>query len=104
MATGTIYKMELFWVLVKGKMRMVEGDHTRDIEAPCLLKNVVNTKNAIYAYEDCLFYGFVPNPNNSRDLEEICNIFSATPANQIMGFPGNRQQANYAKRMLEHAH
>jgi len=36
--TGTIYKLECFWVMVTGRMRLVEGDHTREIEAPCLLR------------------------------------------------------------------
>ena len=102
-ATGTIYKLECFWVMIKGRARLVEGDHTRDIEAPCLLKNVVNTKNAVYAYEDCLFYGFTPNPNNSRNLEEVVNLFSAIPANEVMGFPGNKQKLICDKRMLENA-
>jgi hypothetical protein len=99
--TGTIYKLECFWVMVTGRMRLVEGDHTREIEAPCLLKNVVGTKNSGYAYEDCLFYGFTPNPTNSRDLHEVINTFSAIDANEIQGMPGNRQQLNYQKR-LEH--
>jgi hypothetical protein len=98
--TGTIYKLECFWVMVKGRMRLIEGDHYREIEAPILLKNVVNTKNAGYAYEDCLFYGFTPNPNNSRNLEEVINIFSAIDANLIQGMPGNVQQQNYEKRQL----
>jgi hypothetical protein len=101
--TGTIYKIECFWVMIKGRMRLIEGDHTREIEAPCLLKNVVGIKNCGYAYEDCLFYGFTPNPNNSRDLEEVINIFSALDANLIQGMPNNQQQKNYEKRMLEHA-
>ena len=100
--TGTIYKIECFWVMVKGRMRLVEGDHTREIEAPCLLKNVVGIKNCGYAYEDCLFYGFTPNPNNSRDLEEVLNVFSALDANLIQGMPGNKQQLNYERR-LSHA-
>lgn len=100
--TGTIYKIECFWVMVKGRMRLVEGDHTREIEAPLLLKNVVNTKNAGYAHTDCLFYGFTPNPDNSRDLEEVINIFSAIDANEIQGMPMNKQQLNYQKR-LDHA-
>lgn len=97
--TGVIYKLECFWLLVKGRMRLIEGDHTRDIKAVTLLKNVVGTKNAGYAYEDCLFYGFTPNPNNSRDLEEVINIFSATPACEVQGFPGNKQQLNYQRRL-----
>jgi hypothetical protein len=100
--TGTIYKIECFWVMVSGEMRLVEGDHTREIKAPCLLKNVVNTKNAGYAHTDCLFYGFTPNPNNSRDLEEVINIFSAIDAKQIQGMSENKQQLNYEKRLLEH--
>jgi hypothetical protein len=97
--TGTIYKLQCFWVMVKGTMRLVEGDHTRDIEAPVLLKNVVGTKNAGYAYTDCLFYGFTPNPANSRDLEEVINIFSAIDALEIQGMPMNKQQLNYQKRL-----
>jgi hypothetical protein len=102
--TGTIYKLECFWVMVKGRMRLIEGDHTREIEAPVLLKNVVNTKNSGYAYEDCLFYGFTPNPTNSRDLHEVINTFSAIDANEIQGMPGNKQQANYERRLLNEAH
>jgi len=98
--TGTIYKIECFWVMVKGRMRLVEGDHTREIEAPCLLKNVVGIKNCGYAYEDCLFYGFVPNKSNSRDLIEIINGFSLLPAEQIMGMGANKQEDNYKKRLL----
>lgn len=97
--TGTIYKIECFWVMVKGRMRLLEGDHTREIEAPCLLKNVVGTKNSGYAYEDCLFYGFTPNPTNSRDLEEVLDIVSAIPANEIQGMPGNKQMLNHQKRL-----
>jgi hypothetical protein len=100
--TGTIYKIECFWVMVSGEMRLVEGDHTREIKAPCLLKNIVNTKNSGYAHTDCLFYGFTPNPNNSRDLEEVINIFSAIDAKQIQGMSENKQQLNYEKRLLEH--
>ena len=99
--TGTIYKIECFWVMVSGSMRLVEGDHTREIKAPCLLKNVVGQKNCGYAYEDCLFYGFWPNPDNSRDLETILNLFSAIPANEIQGMPGNKQELNYQKRLVE---
>lgn len=92
--TGAIYKLEVFWVLVKGRMRLVEGDHYREIEAPQLLKNVVNIKNCGYAHEDCLFYGFTPNPNNSRDLKEIISIYSATPVDELMEFSGNKQKLN----------
>jgi|APLak6261658528_1056013.scaffolds.fasta_scaffold03374_3 hypothetical protein len=98
--TGTIYKIECFWFLVKGRMRLVEGDHTREIEAPCILKNVVGIKNSGYAHEDCLFYGVIPNPKNTRDLHEIVNIFSALPAEQIQGMGGNKQELNYQKRLL----
>jgi len=97
--TGVIYKIEVFWTMMKGRMRIIEGDHTKDIEAPLLLKNVVGIKNGGYAYEDCLFYGFCPNPDNSRDLEEIINLFSATPANEVQGFPNNKQMLNYQKRL-----
>ncbi len=100
--TGTIYKIECFWVMVKGRMRLLEGDHTREIEAPCLLKNVVGTKNSGYAYEDCLFYGITPNPTNSRDLEVILNTFSAIDANEIQGMPGNKQMLNHQKRLELH--
>ena len=97
--TGVIYKIEVFWVMVLGKMRIIEGDHERDIEAPQLLKNLPDIKNGGYAYEDCLFYGFTPNPQNSRDLEEIINIFSKTPANEVQGFSGNKQMKNYQARL-----
>jgi len=63
---------------------------------------VVGIKNCGYAYDDCLFYGFTPNPNNSRDLEEVINIFSALDANLIQGMPNNQQQKNYEKRTLNH--
>lgn len=96
--TGVIYKIEVFWIMVKGSMRVIEGDHERDIIAPMLLMNRPHTKNGGYAYEDCLFYGFTPNPNNSRDLEEVINIFSATPANEVQGFSGNKQMQNYLAR------
>jgi hypothetical protein len=102
--TGTIYKIECFWVMVKGKMRLVEGDHTREIEAPILLKNVVNTKNCGYAHEDCLFYGFTPNPTNSRDLYEVLGVFSALDPNLIQGMPGNQQQLNYQRRLQNENH
>lgn len=97
--TGVIYKIEVFWVMVSGKMRVIEGDHTRDIEAPLLLKNIPGVKNGGYAYEDCMFYGFTPNPNNTRDLEEVINIFSTTPANEVQGFAGNKQMNNYIRRL-----
>jgi hypothetical protein len=100
--TGTIYKIECFWVMVSGKMRLIEGDHTREIESPCLLKNVIGIKNAGYAHTDCLFYGFTPNPKNSRDLYEVLSVFSATDPNLIQGMPGNVQQANFEKRSLPH--
>jgi len=99
--TGTIYKIECFWFMATGRMRLVEGDHTREIQAPCMLKNVVGTKNSGYAYEDCLFYGVTPNPTASRDLIEILNTFSALPAEQIQGMSENKQQLKYEKR-LEH--
>lgn len=98
--TGTIYKIEVFWFMAKGRMRLVEGDHTREIQAPTLLKNVVGIKNSGYAYEDCLFYGFIPNPTNSRNLIDIINSFSAIPAEQIQGMPDNKQEANYQKRLI----
>lgn len=98
--TGLIYKLEVFWVLVTGSLRMLEGDHVKDVYAPCLLRNVVGTKNGIYAYEDCLIYGFIPNTKNSRDLEEVINIFSATPAKEVQGMSANKQQLSYEKRLL----
>lgn len=97
--TGVIYKIEVFWVMTEGKMRLIEGDHTREIEAPCLLKNVVGTKNCGYAYTDCRFFGVVPNPQNLRNLEDVISIFSATPANEVQGMPGNKQKMNYEKRL-----
>jgi hypothetical protein len=96
--TGTIYKIECFWFLMSGSMRLIEGDHTREIVAPCMLKNVVGVKNCGYAYEDCLFFGVTPNPNNSRDLIEIINIFSALPAEQIQGMGENKQDQKFKER------
>lgn len=101
--TGLVYKIEVFWVMVKGRMRMLEGDHSIDVEAPCLLKNSVGTKNALYAYDDCLFYGIVPNPTNTRNLEDAINMFSATPACEVQGMPMNKQQLNYQKRLQHEA-
>jgi hypothetical protein len=90
--TGVIYKIEAFLVLAKGKMRFIVGDGHRDYEAPCLLKNVPGTKNGAYAFEDCLFYSFSPNPGNSRDLVEAVGVFSATDPNEVQGMGNNRQQ------------
>jgi hypothetical protein len=98
--TGTLYKIELFLVMVSGSMRMVEGDHTRDVVAPALLKNKVGQKNSWYAFEDCLIYGFWPNPDNSRDLDTVLNLFSSVPANELQGMPANKQQLNYQQRLL----
>jgi hypothetical protein len=98
--TGTLYKIELFLVMVSGSMRMVEGDHTRDVVAPQLLKNAVGQKNSWYAFEDCMIYGFWPNPDNSRDLETVINLFSAIPANELQGMSENKQQLNYQQRLL----
>ena len=97
--TGVIYKIEVFWVMVQGRMRIIEGDHERDIQAPQLLMNRPGVKNGGYAYEDCLFYGFTPNPTNTRDLKEVINTFSATPAEEVQGFEGNKQMNNYIKRL-----
>lgn len=101
--TGTIYKIEMFWILVQGSARFIEGDHTRDVVAPCLLKNVVGTKNGIYAYEDCLFYGFIPNLTNTRNVAEILDVISALPVDEIQNMGSNKQQMNYQKR-LENEH
>lgn len=97
--TGTIYKIEMFMVLVQGKMRVVEGDHYRDIEAPCLMKNVVGQKNSWVAFEDCRIYGFIPNPDNTRAIHEIVNIFSELPAEEIQGMGANKQEMNHQKRI-----
>ncbi len=97
--TGTIYKIECFWLMVSGSMTMVEGDNTKEVAAPILLKNVVGTKNALYAHTDCLFYGFIPNPTNSRDLEEIINTFSAIDASELYDMPNNKQQMIYQRRI-----
>jgi hypothetical protein len=97
--TGTIYKIECFWFLVRGRMRLIEGDHTREIEAPCMLKNVVGIKNCGYAHTDCLFYGVIPNPDNTRNLVDICNSFSVLPAEEIMDMGGNKQQLKHKERL-----
>lgn len=98
--TGAVYKIEVYFVLVSGRMRLIEGDHTREIEAPCLVKNKVGTKNSGYAYEDCLFYGFTPNPKNSRDTKEVMSVYLETDPDEIMGMPKNKQQLNYQKRLI----
>lgn len=99
--TGTIYKIECFMFLVKGSMRIVEGDHVRDIYAPCMIKNSVGTKNSWYSYEDCHLFGVTPNPTNSRDLHEVINTYSAIPAEEIQGMGANKQELNYKTRLVE---
>lgn len=97
--TGVIYKIETFIFLVKGRLRVVEGDHTRDIEAPAMLKNRAGTKNAWYAYEDCLLYSVTPNPTNSRDLHEVMSVYSETDPAEVQGMGKNKQELNYQKRL-----
>ena len=99
--TGIVYKIEAFMVLAKGKMRIIDGNGYKDIEAPCLLKNKVGTKNGAYAYEDCTFFSFTPNPNNERDLIKILSICSATDPKKIQGMGENEQELRH-KRRLEH--
>ena len=89
--TGALYSIECFWLLARGRLRIVEGDLTRDIEAGELLKNSVGTKNSMYAYEDSILYGFVPNPTNSRKLENIVKKVIKQPYNELLGEPANKQ-------------
>jgi hypothetical protein len=97
--TGTIYKIELLMVLAKGSLRIVEGNHTRDLTAPCLMKNSVGQKNSWFAFEDTLIYGFIPNPDNLHNIGDIINIFSAIDAREIQNMGNNKQQINYQKRL-----
>jgi len=97
--TGTIYKIEVFWILVSGRIRIVEGDHTRDLEPGAIVKNLVGIKNSWYAYEDSMIYGFVPNPTNTRSITDIINTFSEIDASEIQGMGANRQEINYQKRI-----
>jgi hypothetical protein len=96
--TGTVYKIETFWVLATGKMRLVEGDHTKEIEGPCLMKNAVGVKNAGYAHTDCLLYGITPNPSGGDSVEDAINVFSVLDAKKIQGMGENEQELNFAKR------
>ena len=98
--TGTLYKQELFLVLAKGKMLVIEGDHSIEVQAPLLIKNLNGTKNSWYSLEDVLIYGFIPNPTNSRNLHDIINPFGV--AAEIQGMGENKQQINTRKRRLEH--
>ena len=98
MLTGVTYNSEVFWVLAQGSMRLIEGDGYRDIHAPCLLKNVVGIKNCGYAYSDCLFFGFLPNLTNSRDIADLGASITDTPADQLLGMPNNKQLINTLDR------
>ena len=93
--TGVEYKKEIFWILAKGRLRLVEGDHERDIEQGQLMKNRVGTKNAWYSFEDCLIYGFIP--TDSKNVLEIMQSVSAEPAETIQGMGANRQELNFNK-------
>ncbi len=92
--TGVEYKKSIFWILMTGSLRLVEGDHTRDIKAGQLMKNMVGTKNAWYAYEDCLIYGFIP--TESTNIYDIMNSISAEPAETIQGMGKNKQELRFA--------
>lgn len=101
--TGTSYKIEVFWILVSGRIRIIEGDHVRDLEPGAIVKNLVGAKNSWYGYEDSMIYGFVPNPKNTRDITEIINTFSDIDASEIQGMGSNRQELNHQKR-IENVH
>jgi hypothetical protein len=100
-ATGLLYKIECFWFLVSGKLRIIEGDSYKDVEAPYMFKNVVGIKNAVYSYTDCHFYGVTPNPTNTRDMIEVINTYSSTPAKQVQNMGENKQQLNFQKRLAD---
>ena len=92
--TGVEYKKEIFWLLARGSLRISEGDHTRDLTAPHLMKNQVGTKNAWYSYDDCIIYGFIP--TNSTNVLDILNSISVEPAEEIQGMGANKQQIKWA--------
>jgi hypothetical protein len=63
------------------------------------MKNEVNQKNSWFAFEDVHIYGFIPNPDNLRNIEDILNIFSAIDAREIQNMGNNKQQMNYQSRL-----
>ena len=94
--TGTVYKLECFWILAKGRLRIAEGDSYRDVNQGELIKNHVGTKNSMYAYEDSILYGFVPNPKNSRELKTIVDSISEIPHDELLGMINNKQAQQWS--------
>lgn len=74
--TGILYKKEIMYYLVKGKVRVIDGNKHRDIEAPMLCRNLPGQKNGWCALKDSLLVGFIPNPNDYEDITEIMKPFS----------------------------
>lgn len=49
---GKVHKKEHFYVVTKGRVRVVMDDVARDYEAPAVIVSKPGTKRAVYALED----------------------------------------------------
>lgn len=76
-AIGKLQKHEHLWVLLKGRLSVTTESGTGEYEAPCYVAAKPGEKKAVYALEDSIFVNIYPNPDNTKDLENIENKWIA---------------------------
>lgn len=89
---GAVHKTQNLAVLSKGKLRLVTGECTTDIEAsPTPLTVNHGSMNAAYALEESVWTNYFSNPTNEKDPRKLVEMFSEMNYDELLGGSKNPQ-------------
>lgn len=98
---GAVHKADSLIVLSKGRLIMATDDGPLEISAPHTRHCKAGSKNAVHVLEDCVWTNFYPNPDNETDIGVLCERFTETTSDQLLGGANNAQALALAQKRAE---
>ncbi len=73
---GHEHKQETINILLKGRLRIVNSDHTvLELQAPLTFNSAAGVRKTAYFLEDTIFQNVLPNPTNETDILKLEDLF-----------------------------
>ena len=91
---GATHKTEHFVVVLKGTVRIGDGDSVETFRAPKIILSKPGAHRVLYAVSDVALFNIHPDPGNSKDAEALAASLIEEPFDEVMGQPNNIQAAN----------
>ena len=99
--TGAVHKTDNLIVVSMGRLQIVMADGTREVKAGDTIICQRGMKNAVVALEDARWTNFMHNPDNITNLDTLAEIYTESPACELLGGGQNKQLACNASNKVE---